>query len=161
MVPWRLTIDDQAACQGSNICHIADPKRRSIHDAAAGCAGTMKPKITPRGTLGLAHNRPLCTSIIDRQIDSPSPQTVRFSWCRKPRNTRSRAAGAKPGPESRTSTATPSDSLRLPDEQLPLLFADVAHGFDGIDDQVKQYLLQLGPGPPRICGKPSASCGPH
>src|SRR5258706_14143999 len=29
------------------------------------------------------------------------------------------------------------------DEQFPLLFADVAHRFDGIDDQVKQYLLQL------------------
>src|SRR5205823_5217124 len=27
------------------------------------------------------------------------------------------------------------------DKQFPLLFADVAHRFDGIDDQVKQYLL--------------------
>src|SRR5712671_2112899 len=31
------------------------------------------------------------------------------------------------------------------DEQFPLLFADVAHRFDGIDDQVEQYLLQLDP----------------
>src|ERR1700712_2983678 len=30
------------------------------------------------------------------------------------------------------------------DEQFPfLLLADVAHRFDGIDEQVKQYLLQL------------------
>jgi hypothetical protein len=38
----------------------------------------MKPKIAPRGTLGLAHNRPLCVSIIDRQIDSPSPKPPGF-----------------------------------------------------------------------------------
>ena len=38
----------------------------------------MKPKIAPRGTLGLAHNRPLCASIIDRQIDSPSPKPLGF-----------------------------------------------------------------------------------
>src|SRR5882672_11085649 len=31
------------------------------------------------------------------------------------------------------------------DEQFPLLLADVAHRFDGIDEQVKQYLLQLDP----------------
>src|SRR5216684_6700187 len=31
------------------------------------------------------------------------------------------------------------------DEQFPLLFANVAHRFDGIDDQVKYYLLQLHP----------------
>jgi hypothetical protein len=38
----------------------------------------MKPKLAPRGTLGLAHNRPLCASIIDRQIDSPSPKPPGF-----------------------------------------------------------------------------------
>jgi hypothetical protein len=42
----------------------------------------MKRKIAPRGTLGLAHNRPLCASIIDRQIDSPSPNRT-VSWCKK------------------------------------------------------------------------------
>src|SRR5882724_5170992 len=31
------------------------------------------------------------------------------------------------------------------DEQFPLLFADVAHRFDRIDDQVKYYLLHLNP----------------
>src|SRR5882672_569094 len=31
------------------------------------------------------------------------------------------------------------------DEQFPLLFADVAHRFDRVDDQVKQDLLQLDP----------------
>ena len=38
----------------------------------------MKPKLAPQGTFGLARNRPLCASIIDRQIDSPKPQTAWF-----------------------------------------------------------------------------------
>ena len=38
----------------------------------------MKQKIAPRGRLGLAHNRPLCASIIDRQTDSPSPKPPDF-----------------------------------------------------------------------------------
>jgi hypothetical protein len=38
----------------------------------------MKPKIAPHGAFGLAHNRPLCASMIDRQIDSPSPKPLGF-----------------------------------------------------------------------------------
>ncbi len=69
----------------------------------------MKRKIAPRGTLVLANNRPLCASIIDRQIDSPSPKQPGYV-VEKASNTRSGVAGAKPGPESRTSTDTPSGS---------------------------------------------------
>ena len=57
---------------------FVDPRPHSTHDATAGCAGTMKLKIAPCGVLGLAHNRPLCASIIDRQIDSPSPKPSDF-----------------------------------------------------------------------------------
>jgi hypothetical protein len=34
--------------------------------------------MAPQGTFALAHNRPLCASIIDRQIDSPSPKPPGF-----------------------------------------------------------------------------------
>ena len=39
---------------------------------------TVNSNVAPRGRFALAHNCPLCASIIDRQIDSPSPQTARF-----------------------------------------------------------------------------------
>jgi hypothetical protein len=35
-------------------------------------------KCGPRGRFALAHNYPLCASIIDRQIDSPSPKPPGF-----------------------------------------------------------------------------------
>jgi hypothetical protein len=38
----------------------------------------VKRKIAPRGTLGLAHNCPLWASMIDWQIDRPSPKPPGF-----------------------------------------------------------------------------------
>src|ERR1700748_524832 len=46
------------------------------------------------------------------------------------------------------------------DEQFPLLFADVAHRFDGIDDQVEYYLLQLDP-ISLDTWQGHRQCGPH
>src|SRR5258705_432080 len=78
----------------------------------SGWADTVNSNVAPRGTFALAHRRPLCASMIERQIDSPSPKPPGFVvW--KASNTRAKAAGAKPGPESRTSTDTPSGSFRV------------------------------------------------
>jgi hypothetical protein len=54
------------------------PRPRSSQDAVAGRAGAMKRKIAPCGRLGLAHNRPLCASIIERQTESPRPKPPDF-----------------------------------------------------------------------------------
>ena len=48
------------------------------HDAMSGWADTVNSKAAPRGRFALAHNCPLCASIIDRQIDSPSPKPPGF-----------------------------------------------------------------------------------
>jgi hypothetical protein len=34
--------------------------------------------MAPRGTFALAHNRPPCASMIERQIDNPSPKPLGF-----------------------------------------------------------------------------------
>ena len=48
------------------------------HDAMSGWADTVNSNVAPRGRFALAHNCPLCASIIDRQIDSPSPKPPGF-----------------------------------------------------------------------------------
>jgi len=48
------------------------------HDAMSGWADTVNSNVAPRGRFALAHNCPLCASIIDRQIDSPSPKPLGF-----------------------------------------------------------------------------------
>jgi hypothetical protein len=49
------------------------PHPSTNHDAMSGWADTVNSNVAPRGTFTLAHRRPLCASIIDRQIDSPIP----------------------------------------------------------------------------------------
>ena len=52
--------------------------------------------------------------------------------------------GSVPGPKSCTATSTPLDaSFRGADQQLSRPLADAAHRFDGVDNQVEDYLLQL------------------
>ena len=47
----------------------------SDHECS-GWAGTVNWKTAPRGSFALAHNRPSCASMIERQIDSPIPIPV-------------------------------------------------------------------------------------
>jgi hypothetical protein len=54
------------------------PRPSTNHDAMSGWADTVNSNVAPRGRFALAHNCPLCASIIDRQIDSPSPKPPSF-----------------------------------------------------------------------------------
>ena len=54
------------------------PRPSTNHDAMSGWADTVNSNVAPRGRFALAHNYPLCASIIDRQIDSPSPKPPGF-----------------------------------------------------------------------------------
>jgi hypothetical protein len=89
------------------------PKGRAPnHGALSGCAGSVKLKMAPRGTLVLAHNRPPCPSMMERQIDRPIPKTPGLVVYNAPKM-RSRGARASPGLESCAATTTLSD-LALP-----------------------------------------------
>src|ERR1700748_1036867 len=75
----------------------------------------------------------------DRQ---PQPQTTRFRGVERLEhalNRRRREAWTRIPDLDRHAIRF----VTAADEQFPFVFADVAHRFDGIDDQVKQYLLQL------------------
>src|SRR5262245_31241645 len=48
------------------------------HEVMSGWAGKVNSKVAPRGTFALAHNRPPCASMIERQIDSPIPKPPGF-----------------------------------------------------------------------------------
>lgn len=48
------------------------------HDVMSGRADTVNSKVAPRGTFALAHRRPPCASMIDRQIDRPIPKPLDF-----------------------------------------------------------------------------------
>ncbi len=107
---WRLTTSPKTAPDrrrsGDQGARGARPPD---HDALPEWAGTVKLNSAPRGMFAVAHNRPPCASMIDWQIDSPNPNPEGLVvW--KGSNRRSRTAGASPGPESRTSTSTPSGS---------------------------------------------------
>jgi hypothetical protein len=49
-------------------------RRMTSQDAMCCWAGTVNSKTAPRGSFAVAHNRPPCLSMIERQIDSPSPK---------------------------------------------------------------------------------------
>src|SRR6266404_5866740 len=88
----------------------------------------------PQSSVMRLDNRPA-----DRQ---PKPQTVRFRGVESLEHAlknRGREAWTRISHLDRHAIRF----VTAADEQFPLLFADVAHRFDGIDDQVKQYLLQL------------------
>jgi hypothetical protein len=53
-------------CEGSN------------QDVMSGWADTVNSNVAPRGTFALAHNRPPCASMIERQIDRPIPMPADF-----------------------------------------------------------------------------------
>jgi hypothetical protein len=81
----------------------------------------MKPKIAPRGTFALAHNRPLCVSIIDRQIDSPSPDRL-VSCFRTPRTRAQEPAPLGPDlnpPPSCSLCKTDCSQIHLPSPSTP------------------------------------------
>src|SRR5262245_21268252 len=48
--------------------------RGGIKAGYLGGAGSVNLKTAPRGWFALAHSRPSCASMIDRQIESPSPR---------------------------------------------------------------------------------------
>jgi hypothetical protein len=50
----------------------------SNFEVMSGWAGKVNLKVAPRGTFALAHNRPPCASMIERQIDSPNPKLPGF-----------------------------------------------------------------------------------
>src|SRR5271156_6530206 len=114
---WRPTTFPRTA----RVRHLTPPEAprgpAPNHDALPGWEGTVKLNSAPRGTFAFAHNRPPCASMIDRQIDSPSPNPLGLVvW--KGSNRRSRTAGASPGPESRTATNPPFGSA------LPVLISN-------------------------------------
>ena len=49
---------------------------RDKHDQTSERAGNVNWKTAPRGRFALAHNRPPCASMIERQMDSPIPKPV-------------------------------------------------------------------------------------
>ena len=57
----------------------------------------------------MAHSRPPCASMMVRQIDRPIPKPPGFVVL-KASKMRSRPGELRPGPESRTTTSTPSGS---------------------------------------------------
>src|SRR5713226_6135305 len=67
------------------------PRPSANHDAMSGWADTVNSNVAPRGRFALAHNCPLCASIIDRQIDSRSPKPSGFVL-EKSANTRATSA---------------------------------------------------------------------
>src|ERR1700733_4888962 len=127
--------------------HIAvlDGRRVQGGDGTVELDGNVNWKTAPRGALALAHNRPPYGSMIERQIDSPSPRPFGLVvW--KALKRFSRAPGASPGPESRNSDEQVSRlGLFGRDQQFPRLFARLAHGLDGVEDQVEDDLLQFDP----------------
>ena len=48
------------------------------HNVMSGWADTVNSKVAPWGTFALAHRRPPCASMIDRQIDRPIPKPPDF-----------------------------------------------------------------------------------
>src|SRR5271170_7547735 len=78
----------------------------------SGWTGSVNSKTAPRGALARAHICPPRDSMIDRQIDSPSPMPFGLVvWEALKRF--SSTAGASPGPVSRTATSTRSDPVLL------------------------------------------------
>src|SRR5260370_767526 len=51
---------------------------RSDHGRAPPLAGSATQKVAPRSGLLMAHKRPPCASMIERQIDNPSPNPRDF-----------------------------------------------------------------------------------
>ena len=48
----------------------------SRYDAISQCVGRVNWKVAPWGTFAVAHTRPPCASMIERQIDSPMPMPL-------------------------------------------------------------------------------------
>src|SRR6201990_1561389 len=106
-------------------------RRNEAKDSA-----TWHVRACPQSSVMRFDNRPA-----DRQ---PKPQTARFRGVERLEyalESRRREAWTRI-----PYLASPASLfVAAADEQFPLLCADVAHCLDGIDDQVKQYLLQLDP----------------
>ena len=83
--------------------------------------------------------------MIERQIDSPRPRPFGLVvW--KALKRFSRAAGASPGPEfAHGDQHVARLGLARRDQQFPRSFAHLAHGLDGVEDQVEDHLLQFDP----------------
>jgi len=70
--------------KGSRQCCRVHPdqtrrgREGSNHDVMSGWADTVNSNVAPRGTFALAHRRPPCASMIDRQIDRPIPKPPDF-----------------------------------------------------------------------------------
>jgi hypothetical protein len=67
----------------ANGCRVHPDRTRrgregSDHDVMSGWADTVNSNVAPRGTFALAHRRPPCASMIDRQIDRPIPKPPDF-----------------------------------------------------------------------------------
>src|SRR5713226_6280673 len=135
MVPLRLTIDDQGACwtrclpylRSEAAFHSRCGGRMSRRNEAKDSA-TWHVRARPQLSVMRFDNRPA-----DRQ---PKPQPARF------RGVESFEHALKRRRREAWTRISHLDchAIRFvtgADEQFPLLFANVAHRFDGIDDQVK------------------------
>ena len=96
----------------------------------SGRAGSVNWKTAPRGELALAHNFPPCDSMIERQIDNPSPRPFGLVvWKALKRISSWR--------QSRAGIADANDlvarlGLTRRDQQFPRSFARLARGLEGV-----------------------------
>ena len=128
----------------------------SAGTVSAVSGGRVNWNTAPRGSFADAHNRPPCASMIERQIDSPMPRppglvVKRLEQALHPLRVEPRAGIAH-------ADAHGARSIRLgaADQCVPCPVTEAGHRFDGVDDQVQDYLLQLHP-IALMSGRPSAS----
>jgi hypothetical protein len=71
----HATSQPEVQRQHSRLSGPSFPKGRAPnHAALSACVGNANLKMAPRGSFAVAHMRPSCASMIERQIDSPIPK---------------------------------------------------------------------------------------
>src|SRR5882672_3906715 len=129
---------------GRDVCYMADPKRHS-HSRCGGRmsrrgetkdSATWHIRARPQLSMVRFDDRPA-----DRQTKPQAAWLCGVERLEHPLESRRREAWTRIPYLDRHAIRF----VTTANEQFPLLFADVAHRFDAIDDQVKQYLLQLDP----------------